>query len=193
MLLSDYSDGMVSAVKEKFSQFNNAAFEQIDIQNIAYDDESFDIIIANHMLYHIPDLEKALSEIKRVLKTNGYFYATTNGNGGMRTFLHKAMKQFEPDTKAFTQEWSFSLQNGAEILQRYFSSVERIDYKDSLAITETQDLIDWLKSTVSIASYSDENIDKLYDYFEEIRMKNGTINIEKECGLFICKNTKGDK
>ncbi|WP_159426840.1 hypothetical protein [Clostridium nigeriense] len=42
-----------------------------------------------------------------------------------------------------------------------------------------------MKSTISIASYSEKDIDGLFDYFEEIRKKHGVINIEKECGLFI--------
>ncbi|WP_443659153.1 hypothetical protein [Clostridium algidicarnis] len=109
------------------------------------------------------------------------------GNGGMRPFLHNALKHFNPhgDTKAFTQEFSFNLQNGYEILSGYFSGVKRMDFEDSLSITETQDLVDWIKSTISIASYSEKDLDGLFDYFEDIRKEYGAINIEKECGLFI--------
>lgn len=185
LILSDFSSGMIDTVTKKYSKYKNVSFEQIDIQNINYPDETFDVVIANHMLYHIPDLSKALSEVKRVLQTGGRFYSTTNGNGGMRPFLRNALKHFNPNTKAFTQEWSFSLQNGMEILSQYFSDVKRIDYEDSFSITDTQDLIDWIKSTISIASYSEKDIHGLYDYFEEIRIKNGAINIPKECGLFV--------
>lgn len=185
LTLSDFSEGMVDIVRNKYSKYNNVSFKQIDIQDISFPDKTFDIIIANHMLYHIPDLQKALSEVKRVLKPEGKFYSATNGNGGMRTFLHNALKHVDPDTKAFTQEFSFNLQNGYEILSDHFSKVKRIDFEDSLSITETQDLIDWMKSTISIASYSEKDIDGLFDYFEEIRKKHGVINIEKECGLFI--------
>ncbi|MGG7056981.1 class I SAM-dependent methyltransferase [Clostridium tertium] len=185
LTLSDFSEGMVDIVRKNYSKYNNVSFQQIDIQDINFPNETFDIIIANHMLYHIPDLQKALYEVKRVLKTGGKFYSTTNGNGGMRTFLHNALKHVDPDTNAFTQEFSFNLQNGYEILSNNFSKVKRIDFEDSLSITETQDLIDWMKSTISIASYSEKDIDRLFDYFEEIRKKQGVINIEKECGLFI--------
>ena len=53
----------------KTRMYNNVSFQQIDIQDINFPDETFDVIIANHMLYHIPDLQKALYEVKRVLKT----------------------------------------------------------------------------------------------------------------------------
>ena len=79
------------------------------------------------------------------------------------------------------------MQNGNDILRPHFSSVERLDYEDSLAVTETQDLVDWIKSIISITGYSNEIICKLYDYFESIRKKDGAINIPKEIGLFICE------
>lgn len=43
----------------------------IDITNIAYEDKKFDVIVCNHVLEHIKDEEKALLELKRVLKDDG--------------------------------------------------------------------------------------------------------------------------
>ena len=143
------------------------------------------MVIANHMLFHVPDLDKALSEVKRVLKKGGHFYSATDGNGGMRPFLHEAIKQFNPDSTAFTEQLPFNLQNGSEILKKYFSSVERFDYENVLAITKTDDLMEWLKSTTSISGFSEENLASLYQYFENIRIKNGAINIPRETGTFI--------
>ena len=68
------------------------------------------------MLFHVPDLNKALLEVKRVLKGNGIFYSATDGNGGMRPFLHNAIVKFEPTSTAFTEQLPFNLQNGSEIL-----------------------------------------------------------------------------
>ena len=184
LLLSDFSDGMVNIVREKYIKYKNLSFQQIDIQNIPLQDETFDIVISNHMLYHVPDLSRALSEVKRVLKTGGKFYSATNGNGGMRLVLHEALKRFNPDTTAF-QESSFCLQNGLDLLSEHFSDVKRTDYEDSLSITETRDLINWIKSTISITDYPEKDFDKLFDYFENIRKKDGAINIQKEVGMFV--------
>jgi len=185
LLLSDFSNGMVNSVKDKYSKYQNLSFQQIDIQNISLPNETFDIVIANHMLYHVPNLAKALSEVKRVLKPGGKFYATTNDNGGMRIFLHEAFKHLDPNTEAFAQQWSFSLQNGFEILSTHFSDVKRFDYENSLSITKTQDIIDFLKSTISVASYSEKEFDALFDYFEKIRKSDGAIHFSKESGLFV--------
>lgn len=185
LILSDFLDGMLDLVKQKYSSYQNVSFEKIDIQSIPFEDESFDVVIANHMLFHVPDLDKGLSEVKRVLKTGGYFYSATDGNGGMRPFLHEAIKQFDKENEAFTEKLPFNLQNGKEILSKYFSSVERYDYENTLAITKTEDLIEWLKSTKSISGFSEENLINLYNYFENIRVQNGAINIPRETGVFI--------
>jgi len=185
IILSDFSDGMVNIVNDKYSEHEAFSFQQIDIQDITFPDETFDVVIANHMLYHVPNLTKALFEVSRVLKTSGKFYSATNGSGGMSLFLHDAFKYVNPDTKAFTQQWSFVLQNGLEVLSEHFSDVQRFDYEDSLSVTDTQDLMEWIKSTISMASYSEQDLEGLYDYFEDIRKRNGAINIPKETGLFI--------
>lgn len=185
LLLSDFSEGMVDCARAKCAQFEHLSFAQIDIQDIPFADESFDVMIANHMLYHVPDLSKALSEVSRVLKTGGTFYASTNGNGGMWAYLYHSLKLIDPNPETFAKTFSFHLQNGEELLTPYFSTVCRRDYQDSLAITQTQDLIDWIQSTISVASYSDKQYEQLYDYFENIRKVEGVIRIPKEAGLFI--------
>ena len=187
LVLSDLTAGMISATWEKLGQPPNVTFEQIDIQAIPHGDGCFDVAIANHMLYHVPDLAQGLSEVRRVLKPGGRFYAATNGNGGMRSYLRDALRRFDPETKAFAQEFSFSLQNGGGILEPYFSSVERVDYVDSLAVTDTQDLMDWLQSSLAMAGCPEGNFAGLYDYFEGIRIREGAIRIPKEAGLFICE------
>jgi len=188
LVLSDLSDGMVKTVWEKYSGYKNFLALQLDIQHLPFPENCFDVVIANHMLYHVPDISKALSEVKRVLKSEGTFYAATNGNGGMRTYLQDAFRQVRPNLETpFGTGFSFNLQNGREILSEYFDTVQRCDYEDSLAITDTQDLIDWLKSAVSISAYREEELDGFYDYFEEIRKKEGAIHIPKETGLFICR------
>lgn len=59
------------------------------------------------------------------------------------------------------------------------------EYIDSLAITETQDLVNWIKSMITIANFSENELEGLYEYFESIRKTEGTINIPKQAGLFI--------
>lgn len=185
LILSDLSEGMVDSVKRKFSKCGNVLCERMDIQDIKHQDETFDIVIANHMLYHVPDLAMALSEVWRVLKPGGKFYSATNGNGGLYAFLHSAFRRLDPNTEAFVHPFPFSLENGREMLSQYFSNVERLDFEDSFSITETQDLMDYIESSLSLFTYARQRPAGLYEYFEEIRKREGAIHIPKEVGLFI--------
>ena len=185
LVLTDLSMGMVCAVWEKFSGFRGVLAQRADILDIPFPDGSFDAVIANHMLYHVPDLDGALSEVRRVLRPGGKFYAATNGSGGMRQYLHDALKAFNPALNAFGEGPSFSLQNGEGLLLRHFERVERFDYLDSLCVTKTQDLIDWIRSAVTISSFTEGNLDGLYEYFEAIRAREGVLRIPKEAGLFV--------
>jgi ubiquinone/menaquinone biosynthesis C-methylase UbiE len=66
--LSDFSSGMVDAAwRNLVVTGRNFKFKEIDAQSIPFEDETFDAVIANFMLYHVPDRPKAIAEIKRVL------------------------------------------------------------------------------------------------------------------------------
>ena len=83
--LSDLSDGMLdSAWRNLVVTGRNFKFEKIDAQSIPYADETFDAVIANHMLYHVPDRRQALKEMRRVLKDDGILFAATLGKNHMR-------------------------------------------------------------------------------------------------------------
>ena len=43
----------------------------VDLQNLPFDDASYDFVFASHVLEHIPDDIKAIEEIRRILKPNG--------------------------------------------------------------------------------------------------------------------------
>lgn len=91
---------------EKFESFSNVLVQQIDIQEIPFPDASFDKIIANHMLHHVPNLPQALKEVQRKLRPDGA-YATVIGEGGLQAYLHAAMKGFNPSLDMFGQNLPF--------------------------------------------------------------------------------------
>ena len=53
---------------------------QGDAQRLPFRDASFDRVTSNHMLFHVPDRELALREMRRVLRHGGRAVLTTNGN-----------------------------------------------------------------------------------------------------------------
>ena len=74
MTLTDISPAMVDAAREQLDDVCGVKFEFADIQNLPYPDASFDVVIANMMLYHVPDIARGLSEVRRVLRRDGRFF-----------------------------------------------------------------------------------------------------------------------
>ena len=64
---------MVETVRAVYGGMPGVKAELIDIQQIPYPDGSFDTAIANFMLYHVPDLPRAIGEVRRVLRPGGRF------------------------------------------------------------------------------------------------------------------------
>lgn len=93
-----------------------------------------------------------------------------------------------PAIGAFTNDFTFNLQNGKEALGKYFGTVQRFDYDNALIVTETQDLLGWLKSNLTMSVYTESDLDGLYEYFESIRQREGAIYLPQETGLFVSTN-----
>lgn len=68
LILIDLSEGMLETAKGNLGEKENVEYRVEDIQNLSFDDDTFDVVIANAMLYHVPDLNKGLCEVRRVLK-----------------------------------------------------------------------------------------------------------------------------
>lgn len=183
LILSDLSEGMLETAKNNLSNYKNIEYKIIDIQDIPYEDNSFDVVIANMMLYHVPDINKALAEVKRVLKNDGVFYAATYGEHGIIDYLSKLLSScgIEDHTNK-----NFTLQNGKSILNPYFRSVERLEYKDSLEVTNVDDIVDYIYSLTSMSTLSNLNREKIKSILLN-KMENGILYIPKEYGMFICK------
>lgn len=74
MIATDYSDGMIAEAR-KGEYPDNLTFEVADATNLPYDDDSFDVVLIANALHIMPDPEKALQEIDRVLKSKGILIA----------------------------------------------------------------------------------------------------------------------
>lgn len=114
-----------------------------DIQDLAFDDGSFDVVLAAWVLFHVPDLDRGLREIARVLRRGGHFVAVTNSE----LHLSEARELAGIDMRRCI---SFSRENGEERLVSHFASVERRDvngwvtFADRLAVQSYVDTLDTL-------------------------------------------------
>ena len=188
IFLSDISEGMVEEVRKSLGNDFNCIVA--DAEKIPFKHDYFDSIIANHVLFYLNDLDLGLSEIRRVLKENGIFYCSTYGKEHMKE-ITEICQSFDSRVQLSNHKLYdvFGLENGEEKLLNYFTNVERIDYIDSLEITESQPLIDYIMSC-----HGNQNeilgprLGEFKEYIEDIIKKNGCIHITKEAGLFKCRS-----
>lgn len=181
LILSDFSEAMVTAARANAGSRENVEYRIIDIQDIPYEAKSFDAVIANMMLYHVPDIDKGLSEVRRVLKTGGRFYCATFGEHGIMEYLSEILSEYgvKDDVNK-----NFTLQNGNEILSRHFSHVERLEYIDSLAVTDMDDMVDYIFSLSGMTTLNSVPRQRIKEILLENTV-NGVLNVPKEYGMFI--------
>lgn len=188
IFLSDISEGMVEEVRNKLgSDFNCIV---ADAEKIPFKDSYFDTIIANHVLFYLNDLNLGLKEIDRVLKSDGIIYCSTYGKNHMKE-ITEIVQSFDSRINLSNHSLYdiFGLENGEDILSKYFSNIQRMDYQDSLEITESKPLIDYIMSC-----HGNQNeilgprLNEFKEYIEELLKNNGKIVVTKQAGLFVCKN-----
>ncbi len=183
LTLTDFSEGMVDTARHLLGESDHISYEVVNIENIPYETASFERVIANMMLYHVPDLNKGLSEVARVLSDDGYFYCATYGENGIIPFLASLLRECGLQD---TTNKNFTLQNGYDILKNHFSEVKRLDYPDSLAVTELDDILDYIYSLSSMVEIAELDREEIKAILKK-NMIDGVLNIPKEYGMFICK------
>jgi len=190
--LSDFSPGMIAQARENLADSSHPyTFKVIDAQNIPFSTDRFDVVIANHCLYHFPDRFKALSEIHRVLVPGGCFFATTIGKTHLRE-IDELVKSFDPMIEhVFSNEQiSFTLENGGAQLEPWFIDLEIHRYPDSLRVTQAGPLVDFVLSGTRFGM--EEDLREAFAVFvaAEIAANGGEFRVHKDSGLFAARGRR---
>lgn len=181
--LSDLSPGMLQAAQHTLGESGQRfTYQVLDAQSIPYEPAHFDGVIANLMLYHVPDLSRALSEIRRVLKPGGMFYTTTTGATGVSEAGRKMME-------ASLASSSFSLENGEQQLSRCFSHVELYRLEQSLRIAEAEPLAELFCSLIAKSGEEEQTRQYVRSGVEQELRWHGAL-IQIEFGLFVAWSQK---
>jgi SAM-dependent methyltransferase len=114
LLAVDTSHRMVELTRER-----GLLAQLQDVQHLLAPDAAYDVVLAFSMLYHVPDLDRGLAEVRRVLRPTGRFVAVTVSDE------HAA--DLRRDAGGEAVHLTFSRENGEEALLRHFDTVERTD------------------------------------------------------------------
>lgn len=114
-----------------------------DVQALAFADRVFDCAVANWMLYHVPDLDRALAELARVLRPGGRLVAATNGlhHLGELWALVGRDRSLEPVR--------FFAETGEKPLRKHFARVERRDVEGEVTFPTRDDLRNYIASSIA--------------------------------------------
>lgn len=187
IVLSDISPGMLQEAQKSLPEaFRFLCF---DCQAIPFEDQSFDRLIANHVLFYAKNMNKALGEISRVLRDGGMLCCSTYGNRHMKE-VSDIVKEFDPHIHLSDIELYhiFGLDNGEGILKKYFKEVTLCRYDDSLTIDDPMMLCDYIYSCHGNQNdFLYEKKEQFESYIKKLIQKNGAIHVTKEAGIFICR------
>lgn len=182
--LADISEGMLLAAWRNLVVTGRAfKYEKMDACSIPFPNQSFDIVIANHVLYHVADLSAALHEIRRVLTPGGTLVASTVGNEHMREmngWIQQAcISPFTPFHESFT------LENGLPLLTSLFTHVSRHIYADNLQITEVEPIISYIRSCTRPSEISEAKLEELKISLQRQMQEQKSLFVTKHTGLFL--------
>jgi ubiquinone/menaquinone biosynthesis C-methylase UbiE len=191
--LSDLSPGMVQEAQRNLCHSQrHFDFGVIDAQAISLEDDIFDAVIANHVLYHVPDRTKAFSEIRRVLRPGGRFYASTIGRAHLRELdelVHTFDPSWDPWGGGLTD--SFLLENGLDQLSEWFSRATLHRYEDDLVITEARPLVAYVLSGAAESAVTGRELE-FSEFVEQELALHDTIYVTKDSGMFEAFRDNGD-
>jgi ubiquinone/menaquinone biosynthesis C-methylase UbiE len=172
----------------------------LDAAALPLADDSVDVLLANHMLYYVADVERAAASFARVLRPGGVLLAATNSEqymGELRALHRRVATRFGYADKLslLLEAQGFTLENGRRPLAAHFQRVERRDFASELVFTEARPVIDYLASSgkrlfdLLPAGVSwDEVAAALKRELDEHIADHGVFRVSKLAGVFVCGN-----
>jgi SAM-dependent methyltransferase len=120
---------------------------RVDARRLPFADDEFDVVVANAMLYHMPDPAVAVHEFARVLRPGGRLVATTFG----ADHLHEVWKLVGD----VAMQHSFARENGGTILGSAFEKVKCRLVRGAVTFPNREEVRTYVSSTLTRAHLAD--------------------------------------
>ena len=184
--LTDISYGMIKDATRNIGEDDKRfTYEIMDAHRLYKLDDSFDVVIANHVLFYCDDLDMVCREIKRVLKPGGTFICSTYSSRHMKE-ISELVKGFDDriELSAGHLYERFGKENGKQILGKYFKNVEWNQYEDELFVPTAEPVVEYV-----LSCHGNQNryiVDRYKEFVSYVKQKtdNG-FYITKDAGVFI--------
>jgi len=181
-VLSDLSPAMLLTTRKANV---DGRFVAAAMPDLPFDDGAFDVVIANHMLYHVDDRPRGLREIRRVLAEGGRLIASTNGLQHLHE-LKLLMREFGIEGSDVSA--SFTLENGEAQLREVFPDVTCAEYDDALRVTDPALVLGYLASmSAGAAEIVATHAVAMRAAVEQQVARDGAFHIRKSTGAFLAR------
>ncbi|MFL5959428.1 MAG: class I SAM-dependent methyltransferase [Gaiellaceae bacterium] len=177
LTLTDLSPGMIEAARAVLG--DRGEYVVADAQELPFADECFDVVLANHMLYHVPDRPKAFAEIRRVLVAGGAFHAATNGRG----HFEELQALVGPNWPFWRHCEAFGLETGPSQMEPFFAGIRVRRFDTGLAVTEAAPLLAYVRSA---PSYHGGDLSDVQSALEAAIARDGVFQITTTPGVIGC-------
>ena len=148
----DFSAGMIAQARAQRGDLPVHLFVG-DAQSVPLPDASFDVVMARHMLYHVPDIDRALAEAARLLRPGGRILVTTNGARTMEEYAatrQHAAERFPRVSAPGMVTTRFSLESAPGYLAAHFEQVETHVLNGTLRFPTAEPFVDYFASARAI-------------------------------------------
>ena len=181
LTLTDMSPGMVDAARTALGA--RATYAVADVQELPFEDESFDGAIANHVLFHVDDRARALGQLARVLRPGGVLVGTMIG----RDHFRETRELIGEESVIFSESRErFGIETARPQLEQFFVDVEIEPYPDSLAVTEVEPLLDFVRS-LDTPGLTEAHVAEIGCVAAEAIATEGAFHVTKSLGRFRCR------
>lgn len=187
IVLSDISEGILADARKTIGDHPQFQYSVFNAQKIPFADNTFDLVIANHMLFYCDDIPKALQEVRRVLKSGATFTCSTYSQKHMHEITDLVQNYNANIVLSSTNLYErFGLDNGRQILQPYFKDISCHKYQDAIELSDSMPIISYI-----LSCHGNQNsilLDHYQDFkqYVEKQVKDG-FHITKDAGFFSCK------
>jgi len=163
----DLSSRMVELARERGVDARVA-----DVQQLPFADGEFDLVVAAWMLYHVPDLDRGLRELARVLRPGGGLVAVTNSR--FHLIELRELVGSGPSTLSFARE------TGEGLLAPYFDRIRREDVDGTLTFADRAAVEAYVRASIAMSPFV-ENLPAAIDEPFVARRAN-SIFVAEKCG-----------
>lgn len=185
--LVDLSYGMVQDARGNIQSLSGLQVLNANIEGLPLPAAAFSKIMANHMLYHVPNLPLGLQELRRVLQPGGRLIATTTGPAHMRELYAVLQTTQGYPSPELAEPLAFNLQTGSACLAPFFTKVDLNRYASQLWVADPQAVVDYCASMIRRAPGSIETLERITSQVEQVIAHEGGFFIQKELGLLLAQ------